>query len=79
MKSLIEKVKKKRGRPPKKKTEKSRLIVDEYTEEPLSTLLSKIREAVKRYRGVRMETVVKEGEDVGNVKEVEIKVRIQIS
>lgn len=76
---MIEKPKKKRGRPPKKKTERTRLIVDEYTEEPLSSLLSKIREAVKRYHGVRMETIIKEGEGVKNIKEVEIKVRIQIS
>lgn len=69
--------KKKRGRPPKKKTEKTRLIVDEV-EEPLSSLLSKIRGLVRRYRGVRMETLIKEGEGVGNVREVEIKVRIQI-
>lgn len=76
---MKEKVKRKRGRPPKKKSEKTRLVVDEYTEEPLSSLLSKIRETVRRYRGVRMETVIKESEGVGNIKEVEIRVRIQTS
>lgn len=65
----------KRGRPPKKKNESSRLIADEYTEEPLSSLLSKLKELFRQFR---TETDITTFERNGQTEAVEIKVRIRL-
>lgn len=66
---------KKRGRPPIKKNENSRLVADEYTDEPLSSLLSQLRETMRAY-GTELDITTKERS--GTIHTVEIRATIII-
>jgi len=54
---------------------KEKIVVDEFTEKPLSELLSNLREVLKTFRH---EFDVRISERGGRTSEVEIRVRIQI-
>ena len=56
--------------------ESNRLVVDEYTEETLSSLLSEIKQLLRNYRS---EIVVKTIELDGTVETVEINAKIHIN
>jgi len=54
---------------------KEKIIIDEFTEKPLSELLSNLKEVLKTFRH---ELDVRISERGGRTSEVEIRVRIQI-
>ena len=68
----------KRGRPPKIKEGSmvsEKLIIDDYTEKPLSELILEIRELIKCYQN---QISIKTFEKNGKISEIEITARIQL-